>query len=288
LSQSARQDYECGGGSEVEFFAAQGSYSSFNASFRLVGDAAGLAVKSLPGSASSTTLRPLIATDVVLPMYGRSSSAYMRAPFTVADPSVFSSLTLRVEYNDGFAAYLNGTKIASRNIPATPVWNSVATAARSAASALAYEEIDVTGNLGLLRAGANVLALHGVNESASGAQFLVLAELVENKLLGSATNHYFATPTPGTYNADTALAFVDDLKFSPDRGWFQHTNFSVTSTPPMEPLPPQRTACFIPGPSRLAAPPCCGRLAVSTGSNPRPSRPTVISFWTRCSSKAPT
>jgi hypothetical protein len=222
--------YECGGGSEVEFFAAQGAYSSFNAAFRLVGDSGGLAVKTLPGSASSTTLRPLIATDVVLPMYGKSSSAYVRVPFTVADPAVFSSLTLRVKYNDGFTAYLNGTKIASRNIPATPVWNSVATAARPATIALAYEEIDVTGNLSLLRAGGNVLALQGVNESTSGAQFLVLAELVENKLLGSATNHYFATPSPGTYNDGAAPAFVGDLKFSPDRGWFQQTNFSVTIT----------------------------------------------------------
>ena len=222
--------YECGGGSEVEFFAAQGSYSSFNAAFRLVGDPAGLAVKSLPGSASNTTLRSLIATDVALPMYGKSSSAYVRAPFTVADPAVFSSLTLRVKYNDGFAAYLNGTKIASRNAPATPVWNSVATAVRPAASALVYEEIDVTGNLGLLRAGDNVLALHGLNESATGAQFLMLAELVENKLLGSTTNHYFAAPTPGTYNDGADLAFVDDLKFSPSRGWFQNTNFSVTIT----------------------------------------------------------
>ena len=32
--------YECTGGSEVEFFAASGSYSAFNSSFRLVGDAA--------------------------------------------------------------------------------------------------------------------------------------------------------------------------------------------------------------------------------------------------------
>src|SRR2546430_2071822 len=47
--------YECGGGAEVEFFGASGSFSAFNASFRLVGDTVtgGLAVKSLPGTGGS-------------------------------------------------------------------------------------------------------------------------------------------------------------------------------------------------------------------------------------------
>lgn len=224
--------YECGGGSEVEFFAAPGAYAGFNAAFRLVGDTAnaGLTVKSLPnGGANSSGLRSLIATDVQTQMLSRASSAYLRVPFTVADPAALSSLTLRMKYDDGFVAYLNGTEIARRNAPATVQWNSFATSNRPVTNAADFEDIDVTGRLNLLAAGANVLAIHGLNDALGSSEFLVLAELVENRILGS-TNHYFATASPGAVNGAGFFAFVDNLKFSPGRGWFDSTNFSVTIT----------------------------------------------------------
>src|SRR5262249_5968977 len=56
--------YECGGGAELEFFAAPGSYSSFNAAFRLVGNTAGggPGVKSLP-TRSTRRFGPLLTPD---------------------------------------------------------------------------------------------------------------------------------------------------------------------------------------------------------------------------------
>lgn len=224
--------YECGGGSEVEFFAAPGALGGFDGSFRLVGDtgSGGLAVKSLPvGGASGTSLRPLIVTDVQAQMLGKSGSAYVRLPFAVEDPSVFTTLTLRMKYDDGFVAYLNGIEIARRNAPASPQWNSVATTAHSVASAIVFEDMDVTSQLGLLRAGTNALAIHGLNVSTSDGDFLALAELVQNKVVGT-TNHYFATPTPGTFNSAQFAALVSELKVSPNRGWFENTNLSVTVT----------------------------------------------------------
>ena len=224
--------YECGGGSEVELFAAPGSLGGWDASFRLVGDIAngGLAVKSLPtGSAGTSGLRPLIATDVESSMLNRSGSAYIRMPFVVTNPAVFTTLTLKVKYDDGFVAYLNGTEVARRNAPATPQWNSIATASRPTVSALIYESIDLTSWLSLLRGGTNMLAFQGLNDALSGTDFLLLAELVENKPLGL-TNHYFATPTPGDFNSSEYLAYVADLNFSPNRGWYQNTNLYVSIT----------------------------------------------------------
>ena len=223
--------YECGGGSEVEFYAAPGSFGGFDGSMRLVGDSAngGLAVKSLPTGATGS-LRPLITTDVQTNMIGKSSSAYVRIPFEVANPAAFSTLTLRMKYDDAFVAYLNGTEIARRNAPGgTPLWNSVATTNRSTASALVFEDIDVSGALTQMKAGTNVLAIHGLARATNSTDFLVLAELVENKILGL-TNHYFATPSPGALNGSGFFAFVDNLKFTPGRGWFDTTNFSVTIT----------------------------------------------------------
>lgn len=222
--------FECGGGSEVELFATAGSYGSYNSNFRLIGDTAngGLAVKSLANSGGSS-LRPLIATDVQAQMANRASSAYVRLPFSVANPAALNSLTLRMKYDDGFVAYLNGTEVARRNAPVTPLWNSVATNSQPATSAIVYEDFDLTSQLGLLKTNGNVLALHGMNDAINSTDFLILAELVENKVLGL-TNQYFATPTPGAFNSEGSAAKLSDLEFNPKRGWYLNTNLPVTIT----------------------------------------------------------
>jgi hypothetical protein len=225
--------YECGGGSEVELYAAQGSYGSWNATnFRLVGDVAngGLAVQApvVSGGGGTGSYRPLIATDVQGQMSGVSSSAYLRVPFNVSDPAAFESLTLRMCYDDGFVAYLNGTRIAGRNAPASPQWNSAATAPHPNYQALVFEDINVSDFLGSLRAGANVLAIQGLNQYAADFDFLLLPELVEYKA-SALTNKYFATATPGGLNNSGFIAFVADTKFNPGRG-FYNSPFSLSIT----------------------------------------------------------
>src|SRR5439155_20933259 len=114
--------YECGGGSEVELYAAQGSFTAWNpTNFRLVGDTAngGLAVRApvVSGGGSPTSYRPFIKTDVQSQMSGVNPTVYLRVPFTVSNPASLQSLTLRMRYDDGFAAYLNGQEVARRNAP---------------------------------------------------------------------------------------------------------------------------------------------------------------------------
>ena len=41
-------------------------------------------------------------------MSGINTSAYIRIPFDVADPTGLIGLTLDMKYDDGFIAYLNG------------------------------------------------------------------------------------------------------------------------------------------------------------------------------------
>ena len=60
-------------------------------------------------------------------MLSNNATAYIRVPFNVTDPNVFQSLKLRMRYDDGFVAYLNGQVVASRNAPGSPQWNSSAT-----------------------------------------------------------------------------------------------------------------------------------------------------------------
>lgn len=221
--------FENGGGSELEFFAAAGSFSAFATNFSLVGSPAGLAVKSSPLASGSSSLRPIIATDIETNMSGKNASAFLRIPFMITNTTSLTSLTLRMKYNDGFVAWINGSEVARRNFTGTAAWNSAALTNRDIAASLNFEDIDITSSLGLLTTGTNVLAIQGLNKSADDSQFFIQASLAQYTILGT-TNHYFATPTPGAVNSLDLAAFVANLKFSPGRGWFENTNFSVTIT----------------------------------------------------------
>ena len=56
-------------------------------------------------------------TDVEAAMKGVNPSIFIRIPFDVANPAAIETLKLKMKYNDGYAAYLNGTEIAKRNAP---------------------------------------------------------------------------------------------------------------------------------------------------------------------------
>ena len=216
--------FQGGGGAEVELFAAQGAYRAFNyTDYKLVGDFGngGLAVESLPvaGGGGAGVYGPIIHTNVEAAMKGVNPSAYIRIPFTLSSPAQYNSLALKVKYDDGFVAYLNGTEVARRNAPAGVAWNSAATAEHARADALNYEEIDVSSFLNLLRTGQNVLAIQGLNTGAGDGDFLVLPELVDIDYLGLG-QHYFATPTPGAPNLSEYFAFVADTRFDHDRGFY--------------------------------------------------------------------
>ncbi len=75
-----------------------------------------------------TNYLPAIGLDVGAAMSNVNATAYLRVPFTVVDPATYKSLSLRMRYDDGFVAYLNGTEVLRRNAPASPQWNSAATA----------------------------------------------------------------------------------------------------------------------------------------------------------------
>ncbi|MGV3533289.1 MAG: lamin tail domain-containing protein, partial [Chthoniobacteraceae bacterium] len=177
--------YEGGGGSGGELFARPGSTSSWDGSFRLVGDTAngGIPVASRPLGTGGSGYLGEIGNNVETTMRNVSSSAYIRYAFSVGDPATLTTLTMPIKYDDGFVAYLNGTEVARRNAPAgAPVHDSVATAVRSPAAALLNETIDLTSFRNLLvptATGFNVLAVHGLNQSASDNDFLIRPELAE-------------------------------------------------------------------------------------------------------------
>ncbi len=178
--------------------------------------------------------RPYIRTDIQAAMKDNSPTAYWRLPFSVTDPATLTGLSVRLRYDDGFVAYLNGTEIARRNSPAAPDQNSTATTDRPLAQGLASETINLSAYLSLLTTGSgNVLAIHGLNSAAGDDNFLLSAELFSTSLSGT-QNVFLTGATPGTLN-NTPWYFdeVRDTVFSHRRGFYDAPfELAITSTTP--------------------------------------------------------
>jgi hypothetical protein len=212
--------FQGNGGNCLEFFAAQGNYSTWDANaFRLVGDTAngGLPATTLQSGASG-----LIATNTQV-MLTNKQGAFFRTPFTATGPGTATALSLVTRHNDGFAAWLNGTKVASHNVPASPAYNSTANSGRTNSESLRPMGFNLTEHLPLLANGANLLAIHGMKNTGADTTFLLLPELVAGSLDPVSPPAFYGNgrATPGWINSTpSSLGKVADTSFSVDRGYF--------------------------------------------------------------------
>lgn len=161
----------------------------------------------------------VVATDLSLPMKDHNSSVYLRTPFAVTDPAALTTLKLQLRYDDGFIAWINGQKVAARNAPETPAWNSSSSASRTLSEALAWEEIEIPVTAGLLKTGTNVLAVQGLNAAVGDSDFLLDAAL-DGIGASAAIPRYYTVPTPGAVNNAGFPGLVADTKFTLDRGFY--------------------------------------------------------------------
>jgi hypothetical protein len=204
--------YERGGNSELEMFAARGRFSSFASGyFRLVGDTAG-------GGLQVSSFSDAVSTDLQSQMQNVNSSLWTRTEFEAEEVDFFNTLTLRIQYEDGFVAYLNGHEVARSNFTGAPAWNSAADSDRQDELSAAFVSFDISRHIGTLREGRNVLAVCALNDSKADGEFLILPELIAAGDVSMP--QYFLTATPGQYNVSGAVERVADTKFSHDRGFY--------------------------------------------------------------------
>lgn len=127
----------------------------------------------------------------------------LRIPFTVANASQVQALQMKLRWEDGYTAYLNGVKISEANAPASPVYNSNATADRLDGECEDVDVITLAGAQANLVTGANVLAIQALNNSAANSIFLITPTL-EARVPGGGTPGqlgYLQAATPGAENA---------------------------------------------------------------------------------------
>jgi hypothetical protein len=196
----------------------------------------------------------------VLSMRSNIASCYIRVPFNV-DAGVnladLESLKLRMRYDDGFVAYLNGVKIGEANAPVNPVWNSGATQNHRDSDAVIFEDFNADAVLGALVNGANVLAIHGLNNGTGSSDFLIQSTLTASSsappndppevslaanTLVAAVNQEVTFTASGSDTEGDVLAFAWDFDigdaFAPEglnnpvavRSWSSPGTYVVTIT----------------------------------------------------------
>ncbi|NCD34805.1 MAG: hypothetical protein EOL87_15485 [Spartobacteria bacterium] len=155
------------------------------------------------------------------------NSAYIRVAFDVDDAAAVSQLALRMKYDDGFVAYINGNEVASANAPDSLSYQSSATAEHGGTSYVDYTLLNAGS---YLQTGENVLAIQGLCSpfnpfSSSGdPDFYIMPKLTGITVGELITNAvmYYTTPTPGADNVQGIAGYVDDTKFTVDRGFFSN------------------------------------------------------------------
>lgn len=147
---------------------------------------------------------PLIATDVQELMWNSRTSIYLRIPFNVADPSAISGLTLKMKYDDGFVAYLNGDplSVAEENAPSPDQLDYTSDATANHNDSLALDDQLFSVSSSLLNVGNNVLSIHGLNDSTGSSDILIVPELEATTVTGTGTPAYFTGPTPNAPNSN--------------------------------------------------------------------------------------
>ena len=166
---------------------------------------------------SSTSYADIVTTEV--PRGTRST--YVRIPFNIEDRSAVTGMQLNLQFDDGFVAYLNGQRIADRFAPDQLDYRSLAEDSRSDGDVLAGETFPLSRWISLLQNGNNVLAFHHLNASDTSSDYLLAPELLISTASAESDEiRYFDTPTPGGPNGLGFLGFVEDTKFSVDRGFY--------------------------------------------------------------------
>lgn len=184
------------------------------------------------GYERSTGYESLFDINVGAQMYGVSATCYLRIPFTLTAEKLQSltNLILKVRYDDGFVAYLNGVEVVRDKVLGTPAWNSAASDSHGDEEAVNFTEFNIAAYLALLRPGNNVLAIQALNAATTSSDFLLSVELVtgESALAGDPS----VSPNAAVYTGP--LVLTEDTRIKArilDKGHWSALNEAVYEVP---------------------------------------------------------
>jgi len=127
-----------------------------------------------------------------------NSSLCFRRTFYLPDLSNTVGVVLRMKYEDGFVAYVNGVEVGRANCTNAMAYNTRANTYVDEAVVDTWTTCVISNQW--LVPGTNLLAVQGLNSAPNSSDFLLLPELsgTSPEVTGQAV--YFSVPTPGERN----------------------------------------------------------------------------------------
>lgn len=177
---------------------------------------------------------PFFVTDLQALMLNKAHGVCVRCPVPVTNVAAVADLTLRLRFEDGFIAWLNGVPVASNNVPAAVSWSSDAPAARNETLAVQFATYDLTPFLNLLINGTNILAIQCLNAGTNSSDLLLVPELSLSGYAGSTSvtglaAGYLSPATPAAING-TSLPGVAPAPVLSNPGGLFAGAVTVTAT----------------------------------------------------------
>ena len=126
-------------------------------------------------SAGATGLEATLQTALPTSTAGGYTCVFLRKTFVVTNPADIVSLTLQVQYDDGYAAWINGTEIGRSGV-ADPL--TIATLATDHEVTVSEDSKTLSSGLAsLLVVGTNVVAVQVFNTTAGSSDLFIDAAL---------------------------------------------------------------------------------------------------------------
>ena len=179
-------------------------------------------------------LNEQIATDLGELMFDINSTVYLRVSFNLAAEQLETLIQLRVQYNDGFIAYINGVEVGRRGVNTrNPRYNTRGSIERTAEETLAEEVVPLRGTSELLVEGENVLAIHATNRRRADEDFFLRfsVEALEILSVDTGAPKYFVEPTVEWPNSDGRSGIAPRPAFSSTGGLFADSTEITLSLP---------------------------------------------------------
>ena len=157
---------------------------------------------------------PYIGLDIEESMYGLSTTALIRIDFEwMAEDLIGLPLKLSMQYDDGFACWLNGTPVAQANSPDLDEldWSSHAPETRDDEEAIIPEPYDLDSSSWALIEGTNTLAIQVLNDNITSPDLLMAPTLVSSQGSYLFEQTYLSRPTPGQLNIAEGIGIGPDF-----------------------------------------------------------------------------